>query len=54
MNKGVISLLQSDQLIYYTGYRLEELIVLASQLNATIGGGANKNLNTIRSKYSHK
>ena len=46
--------LQNDQLVHYTGYTLDELIPLTAQLNAMISAPPNKNLNTIRSKYSHR
>jgi len=41
-------------LVYYTGYKLEELKECVLKLNAMNSEPPKKNLMTVRNKYSHK
>ena len=41
-------------LVHYTGYTKDELRECVLQLNAMNAASPNKNLMTVRNKYSHK
>lgn len=41
-------------LVYYTGYTEQELLPLVRQLNTMVAAPPNAQLNTIRTKYSHR
>ncbi|XP_013401276.1 G2/mitotic-specific cyclin-B3 [Lingula anatina] len=43
----------SKTMIYYTGYNIEHLMPIAVALNTMLTSPSHKNLNTIKSKYSH-